>query len=90
MVIIYTAQRPVFIRPGKLAALVRLHQQKALLEHSKLGSLYKKIDENVDLSEFFNGKKDGKKNEKKTAVHLKVKITKSSRIRGRRRFASGR
>ena len=29
------------IRPGKLAALLRLHQQRALLEHSKRGSLYR-------------------------------------------------
>ena len=66
-------------RPGKLAVLLRLHQQKALLEHSKRGSLYGNLDENVDLSEFFNGKKDGKKNGKKNAVPLKVKITKSSK-----------
>ena len=62
-------------RPGKLAVLLRLKQQEALLEHSKRGSLYRNLDENIDLSEFFSGKK----NEKKTAVPLKVKVTKPSK-----------
>ena len=41
-----------------------------MASHSKQGSLYRNLDENVDLSEFFNGKKN--------AVPLEIKVIKGS------------